>query len=547
MVSERSPGRSKLTPTAGRNSLELALEVSELRYRRLFETAQDGILILDADSGRIIDVNPFLLDLLDYPFESIIGRELWEIGLFEDIAANKAAFAKLQTEEYIRYENHPLRTQGGKVIPVEFVSNVYFVGEQKVIQCNIRDISRRSEIQALANTEVVALELAARVKDDVIALLSHELRTPLAAISSMIDVMELGQDVVAHLPRGDMPSYFSKRGLALIRRNVQTLARVMNELLDLTQFAKGTVRLNLETVDAHETIDFVLENLESQQRSKEIAIDLRLLAQDSHIQADAAKVEQVLTNLIGNAVKFTAEGGKVSIVTRNEGGNRLVVEVSDTGIGIPADALGRIFAPFEQGDSSIHSRYGGLGLGLSIAHRLMDAHGGSLEAASEGADRGAKFTARFNLNRLPSENTLETSRPAAAVGAGLRILLVEDHEEARRSLYTLLESQGYKVRAAANVQDALDLGARHVFDLLIADVGLPDGNGLKLLERIKQNSTELQGIVISGHGMPQDILDSAAAGFASHMVKPIQFPELRRTLEALIPQAKAASLRQMRE
>ena len=121
----------------GAGSLELALEVSELRYRRLFETAQDGILILDGNTGKIIDANPFLLDLLDYPFSSIIGLELWEIGLFDDIAANKAAFEKLQTEEYVRYHNHPLRAKGGKVVAVEFVSNVYFVGTERVIQCNI--------------------------------------------------------------------------------------------------------------------------------------------------------------------------------------------------------------------------------------------------------------------------------------------------------------------------------------------------------------------------------------------------------------------------
>ena len=144
MASNGFVSQAKPMPASGRgNSLQLAPEVSELRYRRLFETAQDGILILDADSGKIIDVNPFLLDLLDYPFESIIGLQLWEIGLFEDIAANQAAFAKLQKEEYIRYENRPLRTKAGKQIQVEFVSNVYFVGSAKVIQCNIRDISVR--------------------------------------------------------------------------------------------------------------------------------------------------------------------------------------------------------------------------------------------------------------------------------------------------------------------------------------------------------------------------------------------------------------------
>ena len=143
---------SSITGDGRRNSLELALEESELRYRRLFETAQDGILILDANTGQIIDVNPFLLDLLDYPFESMIGRRLWEIGQFKDVAANQAAFGTLQTNEYIRYENLPLRTRTGREIQVEFVSNVYFVGSAKVIQCNIRDISARAEFQAASKS-----------------------------------------------------------------------------------------------------------------------------------------------------------------------------------------------------------------------------------------------------------------------------------------------------------------------------------------------------------------------------------------------------------
>src|SRR4029077_19823083 len=150
----------KPMPARGRgNSLELAPDASELRYRRLFETSQDGILILDAESGKIIDVNPFLLDLLDYPFESIVGLQLWEIGLFKDIAANQTAFAKLQKEEYIRYENRPLRTKAGKQIQVEFVSNVYFVGSTKVIQCNIRDISVRvrAAVQAASKSHADTL------------------------------------------------------------------------------------------------------------------------------------------------------------------------------------------------------------------------------------------------------------------------------------------------------------------------------------------------------------------------------------------------------
>jgi signal transduction histidine kinase len=169
-------------------------------------------------------------------------------------------------------------------------------------------------------------------------------------------------------------------------------------LLDFTHIADEALGLELVKVDAHEVIRFVLKNLDSQQKGAGIGIDLRLQARHSHIRADSGKLEQVLLNLIGNALKFTPKGGKISIVTRNEESGKLVIEVSDTGIGIPADALSRIFSPFEQGDSSIHRRYGGLGLGLSIARTLIKAHGGTLEVESEGSGQGAKFTARFKID-----------------------------------------------------------------------------------------------------------------------------------------------------
>jgi PAS domain S-box-containing protein len=408
MISNASISQVKLMPASGRgNSLELALEVSELRYRRLFETAQDGILILDADTGKIIDVNPFLLDLLDYPFESIVGLQLWEIGLFEDIAANQAAFEKLRTDEYIRYENHPLRTKTGKQIQVEFVSNVYFVGAAKVIQCNIRDISVRAEFQAASKSHADSLELAGKARDEAIAVLSHELRTPLAAISSMIDLLELGHGEVGISDKKDLPPQFDKSALAFIRRNVQSLVHLVTELLDSTDVANQVLGLELAKVDAHEVIRFALKNLESQQIGGGIGIDLRLEARHSHVRADAGKLEQVLSNLVGNALKFTPKGGKVSIVTRNEASGKLVIEVSDTGIGIPADALSRIFSPFEQGDSSIHPRYGGLGLGLSIARTLIKAHGGTLEVESEGSGQGAKFTVRFKIDDSLSDLTAQ--------------------------------------------------------------------------------------------------------------------------------------------
>src|ERR1700737_3702867 len=171
-------------PQNGENYRTDAVRLSELRYRRLFETAQDGILILDANSGEIMDVNPFLIDLLDYPFEDLRGRKLWEIGQFKDIAANKSAFKTLQQNGYIRYENLPLRRKDGKQIQVEFVSNVYWVETDKVIQCNIRDITARAEKRTDSDSHLAALELANSTEDAWLIAHSQHLRPPLTAMAS---------------------------------------------------------------------------------------------------------------------------------------------------------------------------------------------------------------------------------------------------------------------------------------------------------------------------------------------------------------------------
>ena len=211
-----------------------ALRISELRYRRLFETAQDGILILDANSGEILDVNPFLIDLLDYPFEELRGRKLWEIGQFKNIAANRAAFETLQQNEYIRYENLPLRRRDGKQIQVEFVSNVYWVEADKVIQCNIRDITARAEKRTDSGSHLAALELANSTKDAWLLAHAQHLRTPLSAIASMLGLIDLGHKLTSVRSLHETPADFDEVAFQHIRRNFQRLLHYFNELADLT-------------------------------------------------------------------------------------------------------------------------------------------------------------------------------------------------------------------------------------------------------------------------------------------------------------------------
>jgi PAS domain S-box-containing protein len=219
-----------------------ALRISELRYRRLFETAQDGILILDGNTGDILDVNPFLIDLLDYSFEELRGRKLWEIGQFEDIAANRAAFETLQKNEYVRYENLPLRRKDGTQIQVEFVSNVYWVETEKVIQCNIRDITARTESRTNSEAHLAGVELANTTKDAWLIAHSQHLRAPLMAITSMLGLLEVGHKLAPVRPLREKPSEFDEAAFEHIRRNFQRLVHHFNELSDLA----GECRFQLD-------------------------------------------------------------------------------------------------------------------------------------------------------------------------------------------------------------------------------------------------------------------------------------------------------------
>ena len=512
------------------NVKELALRTSELRYRRLFESAQDGILILDGETGEIIDANPFLLDLLNYQFHELIGLKLWEIGQFKDIAANKEAFQKLQDNQYIRYDDLPLVARGGKHIQVEFVSNVYLVDNRNIIQCNIRDISARAKKQEASREHLTALEMANNAKDEFLAALSHELRTPLSAISSMLDVFKLEHQLAA-MADVQPASELDNSGLALIRRNVQILVSLINELLDLTHISRGHPHLELSTIDAHHAIGDALRDLAAEFKAKRIDLRVNLRAEFRYIKVDRAKFHRIMTNLVGNAIKFTPLEGKIRVTTTSASNDDLIIEISDDGIGIEAGALSRIFSPFEQGDASVRRRFGGLGLGLSISKSLAKAHGATLEAESEGRDNGATFRLRFKTTQLFSgEATLE---PKTGPAVSLNILLVEDHADTRQCLHRLLESRGHRVCSAEDSQSAIELSEREKFDLLIADIGLPDRSGLELLRELRQRELNLPAIALSGYGMPKDVGISKEAGFIEHLVKPVDLQKLHAVINAV--------------
>jgi CheY-like chemotaxis protein len=252
---------------------------------------------------------------------------------------------------------------------------------------------------------------------------------------------------------------------------------------------------------------------------------VQLNAGRHHIDADPARVQQIIWNLMRNAIKFTPSGGAVMLRTRNAHDNGqenppLIIEVSDTGVGIPQERLERIFSPFEQGALEVTRKFGGLGLGLAISRALAELHDGTISAYSAGEGQGSTFTVQ--LPTIPASAAVRAVTPPLPPTAvrPLRILIVEDHESTARTLAQLLRSSGHEVEVAGMLGEAMDLANTHVFDLVISDLGLPDGSGLELMRQLRSRPN-LRGIALSGYGMEEDVRKSLEAGFQEHLTKPL--------------------------
>jgi signal transduction histidine kinase/CheY-like chemotaxis protein len=359
---------------------------------------------------------------------------------------------------------------------------------------------------------------ANRAKDSFLAMLSHELRTPLTPVLTSVLALEQSENLPEEM----------RASLQMIRRNVQLEARLIDDLLDLTRISKGKVQLNLEEADAHLLLRSALEICQADIEKKKMTVRTDFAAENASLEADPARLQQIFWNLIKNAVKFTPEGGRLEIRTANRDG-ALCVEVSDTGMGIDAETLPKIFNAFEQG---ARTQFGGLGLGLAISKALVETHHGTLIAESEGLGKGATFTAIFPIMTSVVDAKGNAAPSVPVEHKPMRVLLVEDHEDTNRSLTQLLRRRGYHVQPAHSVQAALEAAAQEDFDVLVSDIGLPDGSGIDLMEQLR-TAHPIFGIALTGFGMEDDLRKSHEVGFNHHLVKPV---DLNR-LDALIQQA----------
>ena len=379
---------------------------------------------------------------------------------------------------------------------------------------------RRAE--AAIEQQKAVVEAANRTKDNFLAMLSHELRTPLTPVIAALDVLE------------SVPSQSedSKASLAMIRRNVELESQLIDDLLDLTRIAKDKLQLEFDQIDAHQAISNVAEICRMEANARRLRVYLNLRAGAHHVTADVTKFQQIIWNLLKNAIKFTNENGEITISSSNPSPQVLTIIVGDTGIGIEPEILERIFDPFEQGDRSFQRRFGGLGLGLAISKSLAQAHGGTLAVASEGRDRGSTFVLTMNTVAPPQERPTEPEMVPIEAPA-LRILLVDDHQDTCAALEKLLVRRGHLVAATHNVRSAMEAAVRNRFDLLISDIALQDGSGIELMRQL-QAISKMPGIAISGFGNNGDIEKSLEAGFCEHLIKPVKLERLEAAMERAI-------------
>jgi two-component system CheB/CheR fusion protein len=375
----------------------------------------------------------------------------------------------------------------------------------------------------------IAAEAANRAKDRFLAVLSHELRTPLTPVVMMAAALQYDSRLPADV----------RQDLEMIRRNVELETRLIDDLLDLSRVITGKLRLRLEPVGVRGLVESVMKMVESDVNQKSLDVKYQWLAGSDRVNGDSARLQQVIWNVVKNAIKFSVQGGSIELRLANPETRTLELEIRDHGIGIDPKVLPVIFNAFEQGDATVARQAGGLGLGLSIAKSVVEMHGGAMRAQSEGAGRGTTLVITLPLASpaAPTASAADGDGGLAEVSGapapGVRVLLVEDHHETATVLARLLRQLGHDVRIADSMASALELVSASSFDLVISDIGLPDGTGHDLMKQIKEKHG-IPGVALTGYGMEEDLSRSAEVGFAEHVVKPVDIPHLQSVISRVV-------------
>ncbi len=486
----------------------------------IVESSDDAIVSKDLN-GTIMSWNRGAESLFGYTAEEMIGRPILTLIPPDRYDEEREILRRIrQGQRVYHYETIRQRKDGTKVDVSLTVSPLrdkagVIIGASKIA----RDVTERKRTERELEQAKEAAEAASQSKDRFLAVLSHELRTPLTPVLMTAALRERDPDASPAV-RADM---------AMIRRNVELETKLIDDLLDLSRITSGKLSLHVESLDLNTAVNQVCDICRAQIQEKGITLNVDLDPASASVTADASRLQQVLWNVVKNAAKFTPEGGTIDVrTTRDEG--RLRVQVRDSGVGIAPEMIPKVFDAFEQGGARVTQEFGGLGLGLAISKALVELHRGTIRIASPGV--GAGCTVTVELPAAPSPKETASSVPDAAAecpSQRLRLLVVEDHSDTALLLKRFLEASGYSVETAGSVAEATAAMERDFFQIMVSDLGLPDGTGCDLMRRLREKYP-LKGIAMSGYGMDKDVRESIEAGFSEHLVKPVDIASLERAI-----------------
>jgi signal transduction histidine kinase/ActR/RegA family two-component response regulator len=394
-----------------------------------------------------------------------------------------------------------------------------------------QDAKLRAALSVLGN-QTDQLRSADRLKDQFLATLAHELRNPLAPITAGLSVLESGGD-----PRR------LDHTLAIMRRQVNHMVRLIDDLLDVSRITTGKLDLKIDHFTIRQAIEAAVEgSMPSLARGGQ-TLEVELPQEPLYLNADQTRVAQVVSNLLNNASKYTPSGGHVRLSVRPHG-EEIVIAVSDNGMGIPPDRLEDIFEMFEQVNQPLDRSQGGLGIGLALVRRLVEMHGGRVEASSEGQGKGSTFTVHLpRAERRTETGEADAASPPAVANTAKRVLVVDDNEDAGELLACMLEQDGFETAIAKDGPSAIQAAGTMKPNLVILDIGLPGMSGYEVAMKLRQNTRlkNLSIIALTGWGSPEDRRRALEAGFDLHLTKPVFAEDLRRAIRSVIPPTVAGA------
>jgi PAS domain S-box-containing protein len=486
-------------------------EEARRRYEQVVRQSRDVILFVRRHDGRILEANPAATEAYGYSREELLRLSIQDLR-----APGTEEFADAQMEQADRggvlFEtNH--RRRDGSVFPVEVSSRGTTLDGVRALVSVVRDITdRRRAEQALRDAD--------RNKDQFLAVLSHELRNPLAAIANSLGVLERD-------PGGSRAA----RAQAIIGNQARQLARLVDDLLDVTRISRNKVRLQMQRLDLCALVRQAVEDHRLLFEDAGVRLEVQTPTASATVDADAQRLRQVVGNLLQNAAKFTPRGGSVraSVEPAAEPG-KVEIQVADTGIGIPPEVRAHLFEPFAQADAPPMHGSSGLGLGLALVKGLVEQHGGTVNAHSAGVGQGAVFVVRLPL-AVEEQQQAADARPAGASRSARRILVIDDNPSAAEGLGLLLEVEGHEVATATSGAEGVEMARRLRPDLVLCDIGMPGMNGYEVARSLSGDpmlaGTRL--VALTGYAYEEDRRRAAEAGFHRHVAKPLS-PEVLREL-----------------